>query len=163
MWGNGKCTSPIGQNRCSMDDRGCRWGLFRNLPANRRRAEGSSGSLCLQMEDNPKPVEREQTVTDILHIGRFQRWYTPHFSVFFDMHTHLNTHIDLFDSVSKLQSLVESVDIDSVSWVFLHKRWLWSKSINRNEPYQLRLMWKFCWRRRDQSVRQKQEYKPLHH
>lgn len=41
-------------------------------------------------------------------------------------HTHklLNTHIYPFDSVWKLQGLVESVDIDSVSWVFVHEWWL---------------------------------------
>lgn len=35
------CISPIGQNRCSLDAQGCCWGPCRNLPTNRRCAEGS--------------------------------------------------------------------------------------------------------------------------
>lgn len=43
---------------------------------------------------------------------------------FIYLHTHTSTHINPFDPVGKLQSFVESVDIDSVSWVFVHERWL---------------------------------------
>lgn len=39
--------------------------------------------------------------------------------------THLKTYINPFYSVCKLQSLVESVDIDSVGGVFVHEWTLW--------------------------------------
>lgn len=44
--------------------------------------------------------------------------------------THLNTHVNLFDSVCELQSLVESVDIDSVRGVFVHE---WTLGVNVEE------------------------------
>lgn len=85
-----KCVSPIGQNRCSLDAQGCCWGLCHNLPSSRRCAEGSSGSLCLQTEDTPKPGERVQNVTFCTRTQTFKDAHTPR--TCFHMHSSINFH-----------------------------------------------------------------------
>ena len=119
--------SPIGQSRCSLDAQGCCWGLCHNLPTNRRCDGDFSGSLCPQMEDTPKPDNQstEQHILNLLYTQAYTDEKKLH--IFLSTSQQSNTHINLFDSLWKLQSLVESVDIDSVCGVFMHEWWLQGK------------------------------------
>lgn len=60
--------------------------------------------------------------TDVTHTTHSETTYSSLATYTFNQ-THINTHINPFYSFSKRQSFVESVDVDSVRWSYLHK-WL---------------------------------------
>ena len=69
------------------------------------------------MEDTPKPDMKVRNVMFWTYTQAYKE--KQHYTHFWTHPTNLKTHINPFDSVWKLQSLVESVDVDFVGGVFV--------------------------------------------